>query len=99
METLDIEIKLKKRYDSSSFITLLAYIFYGVGKRFEDYFWLNYLALALVIINLILIISIFLNTYQNKIAIPNAKQYFLKITLSFFITIVLGVLIATLFSF
>lgn len=97
METLELEIKLKKWYNASSFIFLVAYILYGTGRRFEDYFWLNYLALSLIIINIILIILTFLLVNSNKTAIKNIKKYYLKIALSFLISVVLGVLVITLF--
>lgn len=97
METLELEIKLNKWYNTSSFIFLLAYILYGVGRRFEDYFWLNYLALSLIIINIILIILTFLLVNSNKTAINNIKKYYFKIALSFLISVVLVGLIITLF--
>lgn len=97
MENQYLEIKLKKYYNSSSFIFLLAYILYSIARRFDGYFWLNHLALSLVIINFILMFSTLLVVYKNKIAIKNIRKYYLKIALGLLFTIILGVLIVTLY--
>jgi len=93
----DLELKLKKGYDSSSLISLIAYILYIIARKVDGYFWINYIALALLILNVFLITYNLYQIYKNKDSLPKLSSYYLKNGFSLAITLTLTFLIITLF--
>lgn len=97
MATKDLEHEIKKKYNISSFIAVIAYVFYYTSKKIEGYFWLNYIALTLLILNSLFIIYNLYQIYQNKNQIEKVSNYYIKGSLSLLLNLIIIFSIYTLF--
>ena len=96
METKDLEHKVKKAYDNSSLIAVTAYLFYFAGKKIEGYFWLNYIALTLLILNSLFITYNLFKIYKNKDEIEKISNFYIRGSLSLLLNFIIIFSIYTL---
>ena len=89
METKDLEHEIKKDYDNSSLIAITAYIFYFAGKKIEGYFWLNYVALTLLILNSLFIMYNLFKIYKNKNQIEKISNFYIRGCLSLILNLII----------
>lgn len=98
MELENSELKFKKWYKYSSIIALLGYTFYFAGKKIEGYFWLNYIALALLITNVFFILFHLYQIYKSRNQIEKVSNYYLRSSLSLLLNILIIFTIYALFK-
>ena len=96
METKDLEHEVKKAYDNSSLIAVTAYLFYFAGKKIEGYFWLNYIALTLLILNSLFITYNLFKIYKNKDEIEKISNFYIRGSLSLLLNFIIIFSIYTL---
>ena len=96
METKDLEHEVKKAYDNSSLIAVTAYLFYFAGKKIEGYFWLNYIALTLLILNSLFITYNLFKIYKNKDEIEKISNFYIRGGLSLLLNFIIIFSIITL---
>ena len=89
METKDLEHEIKKAYDNSSLIAITAYLFYFAGKKIEGYFWLNYIALTLLILNSLFIIYNLFKIYKKKDQIEKISNFYIRGSLSLLLNLII----------
>jgi len=88
METKNLEYEIKKGYDISSLIAVTAYLLYFTTKKIEGYFWLNYIALTLLILNSLFIIYNLYKIYQNKNQIEKISNFYIRGILSLLLNLI-----------
>ena len=89
METKDLQQEIKKAYDNSSLIAITAYLFYFAGKKIEGYFWLNYIALTLLILNSLFITYNLFKIYKNKDKIEKISNFYTRGSLSLLLNFII----------
>lgn len=96
MELEALELKLKKNYDNASFISLVAYILSFIARKVDGYFWINYVVLAILILNLLFIFYNLYQIYKNKNSLQKISSYYLKNGIGLILTMLLTFLVTTL---